>query len=351
MKCPVCGKENLEGFKFCIACGSGLPQATIPTHETVPLAETPPAPQPEPAAIPSPVVPAAAAVPPPPAPQAAAVPPSPPSAASYPAAAQAAVPPQPAPPPLPASNYAYAQPAPLPPSPAAPASATFELWGPFAGAGKAAHHQTWYLPGAATQAETLRQTIDASLANALPPGVLLERTQLSAPAVIPAHRPYSQLKRNDAMAALGIAEAGPDLAISLVSYVKPPISWGRVIIFGVLALLELIYLISYTNVLGNALEGALGNSLFGNGSGFQGLANLLCVAGPLGGLLAIALVVFLVLSLYKLLVDKDILAYLRLPVNEFNQESRRGLVHQLMSALHSALDDAGLDSDKLRAAE
>lgn len=341
MKCPVCGRENQEGFKFCIACGSGLPQASISSAVTMPLVEPSPSPQPQPEAspvvTPTPAASLAAVVPPV---AVAAPPPVPPPARVYPSPAQASAPPQPVPPPPQPASNAYAK-------PVSPATSTFELWGPFAGAGKAANHHTWYLPGAANKADALRQRVDARLADSLAADTLLERKQLSAPAVLPANRPYLQLKRNDAMAALGITEAGQDLAVSLVSYVKPPLSWVRVIILGVLVLLELIYLISYTNVLGNALEGAIGNSLFGNSSGFQGLANLLCVAGPLGGLLAIALVLFLVLSLYRLLVDKDIMAYLRLPVNEFNHESRRNLEHQLESALKNAMTDIGLESSKL----
>jgi hypothetical protein len=70
---------------------------------------------------------------------------------------------------------------------------------------------------------------------------------------------------------------------------------------------------------------------------------LLCVIGPLGALNSFALFLVLIFSVYKWLREKDFLAILRTPPNEFQEDDTVALEKAIEETVRQSLDAIGID--------
>jgi hypothetical protein len=190
----------------------------------------------------------------------------------------------------------------------------------------------------------------------------MRQETLVARGLIVESRPYFILKRGLVSVALYINQFGQDLFVSLVSYLKPPISNFRVAVLGLMLLFWAYMMFIYTNALKNEFISYLtgladsfsgGLNLFGNASPTpppspEALIALLCVIGPIGLLNNLALLLFAVYSAYKFLTEKDLLAGLRVPPNEFNEDDLMALEKAVEQTVRISLDEIGLNADDLK---
>ena len=75
-----------------------------------------------------------------------------------------------------------------------------------------------------------------------------------------------------------------------------------------------------------------------------------CPVGPLGLLNNLALLLFVLYSVYKWFTVKDILAGLRVAPNEFNEDDLMALEKAVEQTVRLSLDDIGLNPDDLKSA-
>ena len=380
MVCPNCGTANEASFKFCLKCGKPL-AASAPAVPPMPPAEGS---QPMTVKPPVQAVPPAAQVP-------ATPPPTRPADASNPFATRQmqqpynppAYQPSYTPPPQPAQAYPPTYPpqggVPQPPQgggyppaqyggqPGAPNSAyqygsqgslLLSLRGPFAGYGRRRRHIGWLLDNKGDCADQLSAQVKTRFHDRRIPQAEHLHTFLTAKGVLVENRPYFILRRGLASLGLYIGQFGKDLYISLASYLKPPVSYFRVAILGLMVIFWLYMALGYSASLEAALGGLMGGGgMFGGMFGDSGstpnpstLINLLCVIGPLGALNNLALFLFAVYSVYKWVTDNDIMAGLRTTPNEFNEDDLMAMEKAVEGTVRMAMDDIGLNPSDLRPA-
>lgn len=320
MNCLNCGTYNESTSRFCMKCGH--PLSSVPVTAADAPAVSPPA-----APTPTGWTPAGYSAPPP---------------AQY-SSPQFPYAPQP--------GYAGV------PFHGASGRSGVGLWGPFAGYGTRRRHVGWLMDGEGHRAPDLQAQVDAKFKAREIPGAVLYRDTLVAQGIFVETRHYFIIRRGLATLALYIAQFGKDLFISQASYLKPPISNVRAIAAGVMLLFQAYMSFFYPLTLGNAVND-FGNSLsssfnpFGGGSSFGTgpLIFLACVLGPLGGINALALLALVCFSAYKWLTEKDFLAALRVPPNEFNEDDLMAMEKAVEETVRQSLTELKLNPDNLRPA-
>jgi hypothetical protein len=303
MQCSRCGTDNQEGYKYCMRCGAPLgivEQPPVFTSQSLP--QTP----------------------------------------AYPSLPPAAV--------LPGYPYSGMT---------QPNASPLNIWGPFAGYGTRRRHQGWLMDGRGDYAPQLSQTVGQKYRDRQIPGATFQQEVLTARGLIVESRPYFILRRGLVSLGLNVSQLGKDLFISLVSYLKPPISNFRVIVLALSTLFWIFTSFALPSLLtGEAenlltgLQNSLGGGLFGNGSAPafdpSTLIFLLCVVGTLGLINNLGLLIFVFYSLYKFLIEKDILAGLRVPPNEFNEDDLMAMEKAVEQTVRISLDEIGLDPAELK---
>lgn len=335
MQCSNCGTQNDAAYKFCMKCGSPLVAQSQEPHVQT---ETSPAP-----AVSHPV----SSPPPPPEPLVRTPPP-----ASQPVYS---------PPPSPPTNYTSSSPSYPPTNLYTSPNLAFgsqglsflNLWGPFAGYGTRRRHIGWLMDNRGDQAQNLIQKVNGKFGERQIPGAVLRHETLTARGVAVENRPYFILKRGLASLGLYIAQFGRDMFISLVSYLKPPISNFRAVVLALMVLFWGYTTFVFPVAVSEAANQAIGNvSLFGGSSGDPAaLIGLLCIVGPLGALNSFLLFLFLLYSLYKWLMEKDFWAGLRVTPNEFNEDDLMAMEKAVEQTVRIALDEIGLDPTELKPIE
>jgi hypothetical protein len=310
MHCPNCGTENQTGYRFCMKCGNpllGESPAEI-THS--------PLQQPVPASSPA-----------------------------YP---------QQSTPPTNMQSYGGGQiSAPVFGS----AFALLNIWGPFAGYGTRRRHVGWLMDGCADRVGDLKQRINLKFNDRQIPGAMIRSQTLVARGVFVERRPYIILKRGLVSLALNVGDFGKDLFISLASYLKPPISYFRVLVISIMVLIWLFGTFILPALIFGSAQSMLSGfgGLFGGFSPNAGSAGslffLLCILGPISAINNLALLVFLLYSLYKWLTEKDLLAGLRSAPNEFNEDDLMALEKSVEQTVRIALDEIGLNPNDLKPVE
>lgn len=183
------------------------------------------------------------------------------------------------------------------------------------------------------------------------PDAYTTKATLTAQGVIVENRPYFILRRGLASMGLYIAQFGRDLFVSQVSYLKPPVSNLRILFVGGMGLFWLYMTVGYPLSVQSAL-GGLSSVLnpFGGGQGPDtgSLISLLCVIGPLGFLNNLALFLLLCFSAYKWLTEKDFLAALRVPPNEFNEDDLMAMEKAVEETVRQSLTDIKLNPEDLQ---
>lgn len=231
-------------------------------------------------------------------------------------------------------------------------SSPFNIWGPFAGYGTRRRHVGWLMDNQGARAAELIEKVDVNFKQRQIEGVYLSHPTLVARGIVVEKRPYFLLRRGLASVGLYIAQFGQDLFVSLVSYLKPPVSNFRVLILVLMLLFQAFMTFGYPLILsGTVDEIASSFSLFGGGSpDMSALFSLLCLVGPIGMLNTLALLFFLIYSLYKWLAEKDLWAGLRVPPNEFNEDDLMAMEKAVEQTVRVSLDEIGLNPDDLKPA-
>lgn len=290
IQCPNCSRENSEKSRFCQFCGGTL--ATVALQQ-------PPAPS-----IYSP--------------------PANPSPQIY----QPAAPPQP-----------YQSPLPRPVAQVGGGgTAAGSIWGPFAGYGTRGRHVSWLLDNLGERAEALHQTIAGRFEQRKVPNSAMRPIELTGKGIWVERRPFYFIQRGITTVALYIARFGQDLYISQVTYAKSPLSLLRAVILAMMVLFELFTIFSYVY---------LADSLFSFGFGGDALASifLLCMVGPAGFINTLLLGFIFLFSCYKWLRERDFLAILRTPPNEFELDDINALEKSVEETVRQSLDAIGISAD------
>lgn len=221
-------------------------------------------------------------------------------------------------------------------------SQAMDIWGPFAGYGNRGNHASWLLDGLADKANPLHKAVTARLEQREIPHTRMQWRALTGKGVQVERRPFYLVERGITTVALYIGRFGRDLFISQVTYAKGPISSFRVIILALMILFQLFYVYGYSAVLGD-MAGSF-NPLLGGGPDFGDLLFMVCVVGPLGMLNTVLLSLAFLFSVYKFLKDKDFLALLRTPPNEFQLDDIVALEKSVEESVRQSLDEIGIDS-------
>ncbi len=213
------------------------------------------------------------------------------------------------------------------------------IWGPFAGYGMRGRHVAWLINDQGERAEALQEMVTARFERRAIPGATVEPVKLVRQGVLVDTRPYFLIRRGLTTAGLYIARFGQDLYVSQVTYFKGPISNLRVLLLAAALLFALLYPIVYNNAFSQ-----VGVSLFGGiGGDLQGLMLLTCCLGPVYLFTWLALGILELFTIYKWLTEKDALAALRVPPNEFDVDDTVALEKSVEQTVREALDAVGIE--------
>lgn len=222
------------------------------------------------------------------------------------------------------------------------------IWGPFAGYGTRGRHASWLLDNQGDKANALHEAVTQRFQQREIPAATMNWQSLAAQGVLVERRPFYFVRRGITTVALYIAQFGRDLYISQVTYAKGPFSNVRIGILAFMILFQLFFMFSFTDALSNAAQEMLGSlSLLGGGRGDGGSAMftiILCCVGPLGFLNTVAWLILLPYSAYKYLTEKDFLAILRRPPNEFQIDDTIAMEKAVEETVRQSLDAIGIDA-------
>ncbi len=217
-----------------------------------------------------------------------------------------------------------------------------DIWGPFAGYGNRGHHASWLLNDLADKANPLHEAVTKRFEQREIPHTKMQWRTLTGKGVQVEQRPFFLIERGITTVALYIGRFGRDLFISQVTYAKGPISSFRVLVLGLMVLFQLYYTYGYGSTLANTIGGY--NPFFGSGPDIESILFMLCIIGPLGLLNTVLLALALTFSIYKFLKDKDFLALLRVPPNEFQMDDIVALEKSIEESVRQSLDQVDIDS-------
>jgi hypothetical protein len=241
------------------------------------------------------------------------------------------------------------RPAPLPPQ--GGESALFNIWGPFVKYGQRQRHTGWLADGRGEHAGALIARVEEHFRQRQIPQTRIAKSYLTARGLIVDRRAYFILSRNLATVALYITAFGRDLFVSLVSYLKPPVSAFRVALVMTMLAFQAFMSLFYPAMLSEAFQQFAGGlSLLSGAPDASGLLALLCIVWPVGLLNTLALVLFCLYSTYKWVSSRDFLAALRVPPNEFNQDDLMAMEKAVEQTVRKSLDEIGLQPDDLQLA-
>lgn len=236
------------------------------------------------------------------------------------------------------SSYGYAGSPltrPVPPSPKSDTMTSnvvsFSIWGPFAGYGTRGRHVSWLINDQGERAEALQDVVAARFERREIPGARIEQVKLTRRGVLVDSRQYFLIRRGLSTAGLYITRFGRDLYVSQVTYFKGPISNFRVL-FLTLAIASPLLFPVFTSLFSSA--------------GDQNIAAALALATCLSPLLVVSSLVLTVLipfSIYKWFTEKDLLAALRVPPNEFDVDDTVALEKSVEETVRESLDEVGIE--------
>jgi hypothetical protein len=213
------------------------------------------------------------------------------------------------------------------------------IWGPFAGCGTRGRHVSWLINDQGERADALRDVVWQRFDRREIPHAAFEPVTLTRQGVLADSRPYLLVRRGLTTAGLYIARFGKDLFVSQVTYYKGPISSLRVLLLVLSILFAILYPVFYNNAFDQVGVSLLG----GVGGNLSQLLFLTCCVGPLYLVNWLALGVFALFSGYKFLTEKDFLAALRVPPNEFDIDDTVALEKSVEQTVREGLDVVGIE--------
>ncbi len=204
------------------------------------------------------------------------------------------------------------------------------LWGPFAGMGERLEHRPYYLDGQGHLTDQVRQMVAERFHQREVPGATGAHQMLSVQGIAVEGRPYQIFRRGVGTVALYIGPWGRDLYISTVSFALGAVSPVRV---GLLVLLALTACISFLRL-----------------GAYTPLVDPFPVLSLFfSGILLPAIPIFLVYAAYRAVQQRDYLAVLRSPINEFQMDDLTALDILVDRAVRQSLDDLDIDLSLLDA--
>lgn len=212
------------------------------------------------------------------------------------------------------------------------------IWGPFAGYGTRGRHVSWLINDQGEYADALCDHVARRFNRRMIPQAMVQPVHLVRQGILVDARPYFLIRRGLTTAGLYIARFGQDLFVSQVTYFKGPISSIRVL----LAIIALLFVLIYPYLV-SGTAGQIGIGLGGISGNPGSLALLLCYLGPVYLFAWLALGILVVFSGYKWLTEKDALAALRVPPNEFDIDDTVALEKSVEQTVREALDEVGLE--------
>lgn len=324
MKCQACGRTNPEGSQFCQFCGTVLEAENNPTPPIIAVSTSSPEPSRPPQMPPMREQPGSPSVP---RPQTTAV-------SGRPTGPHSAT--------VTGTNIGQL---------GGGGTAGASIWGPFAGYGTRGRHTAWLLDDIGDKAGALHEAVTQRFQQREIPASAMKWQGLVAQGILVERRPYYFVRRGITTVALYIAQFGKDLYISQVTYAKGPISNLRVLILVLMGLFQLYFMFGFSNSVANAFYSSVSGILspFGGSSRDTSslLALMLCCIGPLGILNLIALIGVGFFSVYKYLTEKDFLAVLRTPPNEFQIDDTVALEKAVEETVRQSLDAIGIDASRM----
>lgn len=307
MKCPNCGSLNDPSNRFCMSCGTRLNVNASSTPEKSSKHTPSLAPHLKPSPLTQPVVEST---------------PTPVSADK------------------PSKPFGTGTRSPL------------SIWGPFAGYGARRRHVGWLLNGEGASAQALIGKVEEKFDARQIPGSRLEKRTLVARGAAVERRPYFILRRGLASLMLYVSQFGNDLFISQASYLKPPVSFVRVLIVIGMLLFQIYVLFYYPSALSAALQDLFAglNPLGGASANSGPSLFLLCCLGMLSVPNLLALSLLVIFSAYRWLTDRDPLAPLRVPPNEFNEDDLMAMEKAVEETVRQSMTELKLNPDDLKLA-
>ncbi len=217
----------------------------------------------------------------------------------------------------------------------------FSIWGPFAGYGTRGRHVAWLMNDHGAQADALCDAVIDRFGRRAIPDAAVEEVILQRQGILVDSRPFFLIRRNLTTAGLYIARFGADLYVSQVTYFKGPISPWRVLLALTMFLFIPIYSVVYNQAAANVpqMPGLLGIQL----PDLRPLLTLTCCLGPVYLLDYLALGLAGIYSIYRWLTDKDLLAALRVPPNEFDLDDTVALEKAVEQTVRESLDAVGIE--------
>jgi hypothetical protein len=198
---------------------------------------------------------------------------------------------------------------------------------------------SWLINDQGAQADALHDIVAARFERREIPEASVAPVKLVRQGVLVDTRPYFLIRRGLTTAGLYVARFGKDLFVSQVTYFKGPISTMRILIVVAMSLFAVLY-----PVILNQASGQVSASLFGGfGDSLGSLMLLACCLGPFYLMNWLALGILVLFSGYKYLTDKDILAALRVPPNEFDIDDTVALEKSVEQTVREALDAVGIE--------
>jgi hypothetical protein len=220
--------------------------------------------------------------------------------------------------------------------------ALLNIWGPFAGYGARGRHVSWLLDNLGDKATALHQAVTERFNQRQIPSSRMHWVTLLGKGIIVERRPFYFIQRGITTAALYIGQFGEDLYISQVTYAKGPINNLRVAILGAMIFFHLYFVFGYAG----SLERSIGRvNPLSPGGEIGSIFFLLCVIGPVGLINAFLLFLVFLYSAYKWLADRDFLAILRTPPNEFQLDDINALEKAVEETVRQSLDKIGIDME------
>ncbi len=308
--CVNCGKTSPDANKFCLNCGTPLPEQPMQQQAAPQQHQQPQQPQQDVFGN-----------------QGGWMPPTP--QGNYP----------------PSTHQAYGQSAP------GGSSGSVSIWGPFAGMGAQNKHDGWLMDGKGSRVRDLIVKVNAKFNDRQIPGARIDKQILQAKGLMVDKRPYFIVQREQNSVALYINRFGQDLYVSLTSFLKSKLSVARIVAASAVFLFYLISLITNMMIINGDLIENIASSFMGlsGPSGSPGLMlTTLCFMTIFGSIAGVLLTIFVILSVSKLITDKDILFYLRAKPDAFVKDDLMALEKAVEQTVKIAIDEIGLDVNDLK---
>lgn len=205
---------------------------------------------------------------------------------------------------------------------------SLSIWGPFAGYGMRGRHVSWLINDQGERAEALRDAVAARFERREIPGARIEQVKMTRRGVLVDTRPYFLIRRGLNTAGLYITRFGRDLYVSQVTYFKGPISNFRVLLLILAIVSNLLFFLLFLS------------------AGDESILTMLTLATFLSPFLTVSWLVLIVLipfSIYKWFTEKDFLAALRVPPNEFDIDDILALEKSVEETVRESLDAVGIE--------